>query len=80
MFGRADTNTVTLIWALPMLLNNREVQAELDAHVGKERQANESDLKNLVYLHAIIKETTRPYPAMPLGTAREAITDCTVSG
>uniref|UniRef100_A0A7C9DUM1 Cytochrome P450 CYP82D47-like n=1 Tax=Opuntia streptacantha TaxID=393608 RepID=A0A7C9DUM1_OPUST len=84
ILGGTDTTAVTLIWALSLLLNNREAlekaKAELDAHVGKDRQVNESDLKNLVYLQAIIKETTRIYPATPLGVPRQAITDTTVSG
>lgn len=79
-----DTTSVTLTWALSLLLNNKDVmkktQAELDSIVGKERQVNESDIKNLVYLQAVIKETLRLYPAAPLSAPREAITDCTVSG
>jgi len=71
ILGGTDTTAVTPIWALSLLLNNREAlekaKAELDAHVGKDRQVNESDLKNLVYLQAIIKETTRIYSATPLG-------------
>ena len=80
----ADTTAVTLTWALSLLLNNKDVlkktQAELDAMVGKERQVEESDLKNLVYLQAVLKETLRLYPAAPLSVPREAIADCTVSG
>ncbi|XP_056685002.1 cytochrome P450 CYP82D47-like [Spinacia oleracea] len=78
-----DTTTVTLIWALSLLINNREslkkTQTEIDNHVGKDRQVDESDLQKLVYLQAVLKETMRLYPAGPL-TQREAITDCTVSG
>ncbi|KAK8561153.1 hypothetical protein V6N12_048228 [Hibiscus sabdariffa] len=82
--GAVDTNVVTLTWAVSLLLNNRHVlkkaQDELDIHVGKERQVEESDISNLVYLQAIIKETMRLYPAVPLSIPREAMEDCTVAG
>ncbi|KAK9282427.1 hypothetical protein L1049_005344 [Liquidambar formosana] len=52
--GGTGTSTVTLTWALSLLLNNRQalekIQKELDIHIGRERQVEESDIKNLVYL------------------------------
>ena len=76
--------TITLIWALALLLNNRsslnKAQEELDKHVGRDRQVNESDLNNLVYLQAIFKETLRLYPPGPLAVPHEALEDCTVGG
>ncbi|XP_026449549.1 cytochrome P450 CYP82D47-like [Papaver somniferum] len=82
--GGSDTTAVTLTWALSLLLNNRHVlrktQDELDIHVGRERQVEESDIKNLVYLQAIVKETLRLYPAAPLSAPRMAMEDCTVAG
>ncbi|XP_021728497.1 cytochrome P450 82C4-like isoform X1 [Chenopodium quinoa] len=84
ILAAAYTTSVTLTWALSLLLNNKDVlkktQAELDNVVGKERQVEESDLKNLVYLQAVLKEAMRLYPAVPLSVPRVAITDCTVSG
>ncbi|GMH29646.1 hypothetical protein Nepgr_031489 [Nepenthes gracilis] len=84
ILGRTDTTTTTLTWALSLLLNNRHVLKkaldELDAIVGKERLVNDSDMENLVYLQAIIKETMRLYPAGPLSGPREAINDCNISG
>lgn len=82
--GGNDTNVVTLTWAVSLLLNNRHVikkaQDELDIHVGKHRQVEESDITKLVYLQAIIKETLRLHPATPLSVPREAMEDCTVAG
>ncbi|KAF8024313.1 hypothetical protein BT93_F1487 [Corymbia citriodora subsp. variegata] len=80
----SDTTTVSLTWALSLLLNHREVlkkaQHELDTQIGRERPIKESDLKNLVYVQAILKETLRLYPAGPLGVPHESMEDCTVDG
>ncbi|KAI3802366.1 hypothetical protein L1987_30498 [Smallanthus sonchifolius] len=82
--GGADTSTVMLTWALSLLLNNRyaliKAQEELDTQVGKDRQVNESDIKNLVYLQAVVKETLRLYLATFLGGPRAFTKDCTVAG
>ncbi|XP_059454115.1 cytochrome P450 CYP82D47-like [Corylus avellana] len=82
--GGADTSTVTLTWAISLLLNNRRVlkkaQDELDIHVGKERALNESDISQLVYLQAIVKEALRLYPPAPLSTPREFSKDCVIGG
>ncbi|XP_012459881.1 xanthotoxin 5-hydroxylase CYP82C4 [Gossypium raimondii] len=84
VLGGIDTNVVTLTWAISLLLNNRHVlkkaQEELDIHVGNQQQVEESDIANLVYLQAIIKETLRLYPATPILVPREAMEDCTVAG
>ncbi|KAG5613196.1 hypothetical protein H5410_024477 [Solanum commersonii] len=65
-----DTTIVTLIWIFSLLLNNHEAlkkaQDELDTHIGKNRWVQESDIKNLVYLQAIVKESLRLYSPGPL--------------
>ncbi|KAM7505005.1 hypothetical protein LguiB_003909 [Lonicera macranthoides] len=80
----ADTTAITMTWALSLLLNHDKVlkraQEELDTHVGKERLVEESDIKNLVYFQAIVKETMRLYPPGPLSIPREAMEDCYVGG
>ncbi|GAB2219046.1 hypothetical protein Drorol1_Dr00006673 [Drosera rotundifolia] len=84
ILGGTDTTTVTLTWAISLLLNKREalkkVQDELDREVGRERQVNDTDLMNLVYLQAVVKETMRLYPPAPLAATREAISDCNIAG
>ncbi|KAB1220427.1 Cytochrome P450 82A4 [Morella rubra] len=80
----SETTTVTLTWAISLLLNNhhmlKKAQDELDIHVGKERIVKESDISKLVYLQAIVKETLRLYPAAPLSGPREFTEDCIIGG
>ncbi|XP_014499386.2 cytochrome P450 82C4-like [Vigna radiata var. radiata] len=84
ILGGSDTSAGTLTWAISLLLNNRQAlkkaQEELDLNVGMGRQVEESDIRNLAYLQAIIKETLRLYPAGPLLGPREAQEDCNVGG
>ncbi|KAK8519526.1 hypothetical protein V6N13_133436 [Hibiscus sabdariffa] len=84
ILGGVDASAITFTWAVSLLLNNRRVlekaQDELDIHIGKHRQVQESDINNLVYLQAIMKETLRLHPPAPLSAAREAMEDCTIAG
>ncbi|KAE8674044.1 putative Cytochrome P450 [Hibiscus syriacus] len=85
ILGGEDTTSITMTWALSLLLNNRDalnkIQQELDNHVGKDKLfVTESDTKHLVFLQSIIKETLRLYPAAPLSIIHEAIEECTVNG
>ncbi|QCD91285.1 cytochrome P450 CYP82D47-like isoform X2 [Vigna unguiculata] len=78
-----DSIMVALTWALSLLLNNetelKKAQEELDTHVGKNRKVEESDIKKLVYIQAIVKETMRLYPPSPILTLRAAMEECTFS-
>ncbi|KAI8573768.1 hypothetical protein RHMOL_Rhmol01G0301600 [Rhododendron molle] len=84
ILGGSDTTTSAMTWALSLLLNHKKslklVQQELDTHVGRERWVEESDIKDLIYLQASVKETLRLYPSGPLLIPREAIQDCHVAG
>ncbi|KAK9066707.1 hypothetical protein SSX86_014030 [Deinandra increscens subsp. villosa] len=79
-----DSTAVTLTWAIVLLLNNPETlkhaQEEMDLHVGRERPVEESDIKHLVYLQAIMKETLRLYPPAPISITHESTDDCIVGG
>lgn len=74
----------TLTWALSLMLNNRETlkkaQEELDTHVGRKRLVNISDISELVYLQAMVKEALRLHPSGPLSGPREFTKDCIISG
>ncbi|KAG6624363.1 hypothetical protein CIPAW_16G021600 [Carya illinoinensis] len=47
--------------------------------IGRDRLLIELDVKKLVYLQAIIKETMHLYPAEPLSAPRESLEDCTLA-
>ncbi|CAK7337840.1 unnamed protein product [Dovyalis caffra] len=80
----ADTTSITLTWIMSNLLNNRHVlelaQEELDLKVGRERWVEDSDIGNLLYIQAIVKETLRLYPPGPVSVPHEAIEDCCIAG
>ncbi|KAJ7950493.1 putative Cytochrome P450 [Quillaja saponaria] len=80
----SGSTAITLTWALSLLLNNpivlQRAQEDLDIHVGQHKWVQESDIQNLKYLQAIIKETLRLYPPAPLTGIREAMEDCFVAG
>ncbi|KAL6225382.1 hypothetical protein ACLB2K_004232 [Fragaria x ananassa] len=84
LIAGTDTSAVTLEWAMSNLLNHPDVlkkaRAELDAQIGQERLVEESDLSKLNYLHSIISETLRLYPATPMLLPHFASDDCIVSG
>ena len=65
-----DTTTITIEWAMSLLLNHpkamQKARAEIEANVGHDRLVNESDLPNLRYLHNVINETRRLFPSIPV--------------
>lgn len=77
-----DTTAITLTWALALMLKNpftmKKARDEIDKLVGKDQIVSESDIKDLPYLQAIIKETLRLYPVAPTGIPHMAIEDCEI--
>ncbi|KAD5317390.1 hypothetical protein E3N88_17336 [Mikania micrantha] len=65
-----DTTAVTTEWTLAELMNNPHVlekaRQEIDTVVGNKRLVNESDIPNMPYIQAIIKESLRLHPPIPL--------------
>ncbi|XP_044492380.1 cytochrome P450 78A5-like [Mangifera indica] len=80
IFRGTDTVAILLEWVLARMALHPEIQsraqAEIDAVVGKLRAVFDSDIPNLPYLQAIVKETLRMHPPGPLlSWARLAIHD-----
>ncbi|XP_031102608.1 cytochrome P450 93A2-like [Ipomoea triloba] len=78
-----DTSAITVEWALAELINHPETMEkasqELDSMIGNNRLVEESDISNLPYLQAIVKETLRLHPTGPM-IVRESTEDCVVGG
>ncbi|XAR69693.1 hypothetical protein NMG60_11001390, partial [Bertholletia excelsa] len=79
-----ETASSTIEWAMTELLCNPETMAaaqeELDRVVGSTRKMEESDIENLPYLQAVVKETLRLHPPIPLLVPRKAVQDTTFMG
>ncbi|KAM7263968.1 hypothetical protein ACFE04_001651 [Oxalis oulophora] len=79
-----DTSAITIEWALAELINHPDImikaRQEIDTIIGTTtRLVQESDIPNLPYLQAIVKETLRLHPTGPI-ILREATEDCTIAG
>ncbi|KAM5568099.1 geraniol 8-hydroxylase [Rosa sericea] len=79
-----DTTSATMEWAMAELLRSPEklakAQAELDQIIGKGKPIEESDIAQLPYLQAIIKETFRLHPTVPLLLPRKADSEVEIGG
>lgn len=53
----------------------RIAQAELDRIIGPDRNPTLADRDNLPYVHAVVKETLRWHPPLPMDIARSSIQD-----
>ncbi|XP_050210962.1 cytochrome P450 705A22-like [Mercurialis annua] len=81
--GGTNTSAVTMQWIMAELINHpnafNNLRHEIDSVVDKNRLITESDLPNLPYLRAVVKETLRLYPPIP-AIPRECREDCKIGG
>ncbi|XP_051149572.1 cytochrome P450 93A3-like [Andrographis paniculata] len=79
----SDTSALTIEWALAELINHphilQKAVEEIESVVGGDRLVEESDIPNLPYLQAIVKETLRLHPTGPM-IVRESSKECSVGG
>ncbi|RDX63227.1 2-hydroxyisoflavanone synthase, partial [Mucuna pruriens] len=78
-----DSTAVATEWALSELINNPSVlqkaREEIYSVVGKDKLVDEADIQNLPYLRAIVKETFRMHPPLPV-VKRKCVAECEVDG
>nr|BAE72877.1 cytochrome P450 [Glandularia x hybrida] len=79
-----DTTSTTVEWAMSELLRNPEklsrVRDEITDLVGKDGQIQESDISQLPYLQAVVKETFRFHPPAPFLAPHKAKADVEING
>uniref|UniRef100_A0A0D9XIZ5 Cytochrome P450 n=1 Tax=Leersia perrieri TaxID=77586 RepID=A0A0D9XIZ5_9ORYZ len=83
----AGTNSpyLTLEFIMAELMLHQDVMAKLQAEVRKsipkgQKVVHEDDLTSMIYLKAVIKETLRLHPPVPLLVPRMSHEDCEVDG
>ncbi|KAM4083175.1 hypothetical protein ACB094_08G036600 [Castanea mollissima] len=78
-----DTSAIAIEWSLAELINHpmvlEKARKEIDKVVGNNRLIEESDCPNLPYIQAIIKETLRLHPPIPM-VSRKSIKECNING
>ncbi|CAH8270428.1 unnamed protein product [Arabidopsis lyrata] len=79
-----DTSASTVDWAIAELIRHPDImnkaREELDSVVGRDRPVNESDISQLPYLQAVIKENFRLHPPTPLSLPHIASESCEING
>lgn len=72
--GGTKTSSEVMQWTMAELINHPHVfnklREEIRSVVGSNRLVDESDVPRLPYLQAVVKETLRLYPPLPLVTRK----------
>ncbi|XP_047340798.1 flavonoid 3'-monooxygenase CYP75B137-like isoform X2 [Impatiens glandulifera] len=84
LVGGTDTSATAVEWAMAELLHNPEmmkrVQEEITQVVGDKSLVEETHLPKFRYLDAVVKETLRLHPPLPLNVPRRPSETCIVGG
>ncbi|KAK8337025.1 hypothetical protein V6Z11_A09G161000 [Gossypium hirsutum] len=76
-FAGSETRSSAIEWAMVELLRKpdsmKKMKEEINRVIGTQRKVEESDIDNLPYLQAVIKETLRLHPVVPLLLPRNAM-------
>ncbi|KAL6973074.1 hypothetical protein U1Q18_027248 [Sarracenia purpurea var. burkii] len=79
-----DTTSATLDWAMTELIMNPKImeraQVEVRSVIGEQEFVSETNLSQLHYMKAVIKENFRLHPPAPMLLPRESIEDITIDG
>ncbi|KAL4618677.1 hypothetical protein ACB092_06G027800 [Castanea dentata] len=80
----SETSSTTVEWAMSEMLKSPSVmekaQAEVRQVFGRKGNVDETGLQKLIFLKAVIKETLRLHPPLPLLLPRECGESCEING
>lgn len=83
-FAGSETTTSTIEWAMVELFRHPEcmqrAKEELNRVIGRKRKVEEKDMEETPYLQAVVKETLRLHPPIPLLLPRNAMQDTRFMG
>ncbi|KAL1559243.1 6,7,8-trihydroxycoumarin synthase-like [Salvia divinorum] len=82
--GATDTSAATTVWVMTALMKAPKIMKKLQEEIrtleAKKGIVDEDDLPQLSYLKAVINETFRLYPPIPILMPRQAMQRCTLHG
>ncbi|XP_009591952.1 5-OH-xanthotoxin synthase-like [Nicotiana tomentosiformis] len=83
LLAGSDTSAAAVVWTMTALMKNpkamKKVQEEIRKSVGKKSNiVTEDDIQNLPYFKAVIKESFRLYPPVPVLLPRESMEKSTL--
>ncbi|XP_043717549.1 cytochrome P450 71B19-like [Telopea speciosissima] len=82
--GALDTSAITMTWTMTeharhlKVLN--KVEDEIRCCMGNKGKVEESDIENLPYFRAAVKESWRLHPPVPILIDRETMVECKLEG
>ncbi|KAJ9559979.1 hypothetical protein OSB04_005139 [Centaurea solstitialis] len=84
LLGGTETSSSAVVWAMTLLIKNpkslKKLQQEVRNVIGNKGKVHEDDVQKLHYLKAVIKETLRLFPVVPLLVPRESRDRCILGG
>ncbi|XP_078160766.1 cytochrome P450 71A26-like [Carex rostrata] len=79
-----DTTYITIDWAMSELIKNpklmKKLQEEVRGIVKHGDMVRTEDVNQMSYLKAVVKETLRLHPSIPLLLPRESMDECEING
>jgi len=84
LLAATDTVASVTIWAMTALMKNprvmKKAQEEIQKAYGRKGFIEEEEIQTLPYLKAVIKETLRLYPILPILFPRETMKEMEIEG